>query len=64
MWTWHWWFFIIAIIPSAIFVAFIPAGQRMRRRLKGVKPSSEMFGIGFAGLMFAAIATVIVGFIF
>jgi RsiW-degrading membrane proteinase PrsW (M82 family) len=75
VWTWHWWLFLAAIIPSYCFVAFCRGATNqanVERFGPGAdyefafrtQPVSIMVGTLIAGAIFAAAMTGLSGFIF
>jgi len=75
MWTWHWWLFLVAIIPCALFVAFMRGamnesniekfGPRADYRLAfQTEPWAIMGGTLVAGMVCAAVIAAVAGFLF
>ena len=68
-WTWHWWLFLAAIIPSCALVRF-RRGAIIDPKIENyqgafrTKPYAIAGIILLAGVMYAAIMTAIAGFIF
>jgi hypothetical protein len=68
-WTWHWWLFLAAIIPSCALVRF-RRGAIIDSKIENyqdafrTRPYAIRGIILLAGVMYAAIMTAIAGFIF
>jgi hypothetical protein len=74
-WTWHWWIFLVAIIPGYIMIAFARGAQNdsnMQSMGTGAdyktafekEPVAIMAGTLIVGVVLAAIATAVAGFMF
>lgn len=75
IWTWHWWLFLVAIIPCYFFVAYTRVamnasnikkhGPRADYRIASqLEPAGLVGGTLVASTIFAAIVTAIAGFLF
>ena len=67
MWTWHWWLFLIAIIPCSIVAQFragMTAELRGQTRYATARPGQVIFWSIIFGAIYAAVITAAVGFLF
>ena len=71
LWSWHWWLFIVAIVPCTLMVMYsrwamnpVNVARHGPRAEWGAEPAAGITGSILAGAVYAAIITAVAGFFF